>query len=77
MSELAASYLKSAKEGLVDQFYSPYQPVTGLSFAGRYLEYGLIKELSEEGLKLDQLLKISGVKAAGLSKEFLEKKSKR
>jgi hypothetical protein len=77
VGELAASYLECAQKGLVDQFYSPLEFMGGPSFAGRYLEYALLKELSDRGLGLDQLLGMPENEAACLSREFLEKMSGR
>ncbi|MEM1839500.1 MAG: hypothetical protein QXM84_00665 [Nitrososphaerota archaeon] len=77
MGELAASYLDGARKGLVDQFYSPYQSVKGLSFAGRYLGYELIRKLSESRMGLNQLLGISESEVVKISKEFLERLSGR
>jgi len=51
--------------------------VGGPSFAGRYLGYVLIRELSNRGLRLDQLLGMPESEAASLSRKFLEKMSMR
>jgi len=77
VDELATSYLECAEKGLVDRFYSPFESVGGLSFAGRYLGYALIRELSDRGLGLDQLLGMPESEAASLSRKFLEKMSTR
>jgi hypothetical protein len=69
------SYLECAQKGLVDQFYSPLESMSGLSFVGRYLGYVLVKELNDRGLGLDQLLGMPESEAACLSREFLEKMS--